>query len=328
MKRICVSKGDHHGLHRGRPAGLGGLCAVKLYNVGMRLVASLQWVKGWKGLITKPSGLGCVIEIMCCHNVNCGANKTQFIWLWVLMVQVLTFSIEDPSWSVVNVSQKTIQAYAKKYMILKVGPAFGFVVFDMVGPEDKTEGGPYYIPSSFPFMLPLYRSQALYVVKAKVSPKVPTGWISNRRLAWKNTKLVSIAEDDIQTIQAQWHGLSIREAMQRVLEQDWQKTPLDRDEDSLVGIGIIETLDDEVDSKEDYGEDGAGEETIDDWLEEEVDDEVDGDGDGDGDGDDLEDDDVDGDGDDIEDEEGVGDIDAEIPMDDGSNSEDGFDDED
>lgn len=213
-------------------------------------------------------------------------------------------------------------------MILKVGPSFGFVVFDMVDASEskdkKDKGGPYYIPSSFPFMLPLYRSPALYVAKAKMSSKVPTGWISDRRLAWRNVKLVSVAEDDIQTIQSQWQGLSIREAMQRVLEHDWKKTVLERDEDALIGIGIIETLDDDVDRKEGYGEEGVGEETIDDWLEEEVDEE----GDGDGDGDDMDDDEGEGEMDEMEDEEGAGDIDAEMPMDDGSNSEDGFDDED
>lgn len=244
------------------------------------------------------------------------------------MVQVLTFSIEDPSWSVVNVSQKTIQAYAQKYMILKVGPSFGFVVFDMVGPEgeeDQEDQGPYYIPSSFPFMLPLYRSPALYVAKAKVSSKVPTGRISDRQLAWKNMRLVSVAEDDIQAIQSQWQGLSIREAMQRVCEHDWLKTPLTRDEDSLIGIGVVETLDDEVDRKEGFGEGEGGEETIDDWLEEE---EMDEEGEGEREGDELDDEEGEGELDELDDEEGVADIDAEMAMEEGSNSDDGFEDED
>jgi hypothetical protein len=251
------------------------------------------------------------------------------------MVQVLTFSIADPSWSVVNVSQKTIQAYAQKYMILKVGQSFGFVVFDMVGPSSSSDsdsddsGAPYYIPSSFPFMLPLYRSPSLYVSKAKVSAKVPTGWVSDRQLAWKNMRLVSVAEDDIQTIQAQWQGLSIREAMQRVSEHGWSKTPLERDEGVLIGIGVVETLEDEIDRKEGYGGGdeggGGGEETIDDWLEEE---EIDEDPDGEGDADDMDDDEAEVGIEDHDDDEGTGDIDAEMPMDDGSNSEDGFEDDD
>lgn len=243
------------------------------------------------------------------------------------MVQVLTFSIDDPSWSLINVSQKTIQAYGKKYMILKVGETQSFVVFDMVGPDDEEDNGPFYIPSSFPFMLPLYRSPSLYVAKAKVSARVPTGWISDKKLAWKNMRLVSVAEDDIQSIQAQWQGLSIREAMQRVLEHDWKKTVLERKEDDLIGINIVETLDDELEKKEGFGDEeeaGGREETIDDWLEEELDNEVDGEGD------DLDDD---GDEDEEEPEEGdedggIGDIDAEMAIEDGAGSEDGFEDED
>lgn len=246
------------------------------------------------------------------------------------MTRVLSFSSDDPTWKTVSLLQKNIKKHGKMYIVLRFDDNYGFVVFDVLDDTkkkskrntlSKTQNELYYIPSSFPFMLPLYRTTTLYVTKVLLPKTVYTGWLDDNTLSWSNVTMKDVADDDILSIQSKWHGISIREAMAIVLQNDWKDICIERDEDTLVGINIVETYDDDEDN-DDYGayidEDMIHEETIDDWLEDDPYEEEEDDDDGEIDDDDEEIDDDDGD---IDDD---GDVEINISIDDGLDSDDDY----
>lgn len=253
------------------------------------------------------------------------------------MVHVLSFSTEDPTWKTVTLVQKNIKKHGKMYIVIRFDDNHGFIVFDLLDDTKKcqpiskkskrdarteTQDVLYYIPSSFPFMLPLYRTNTLYVTKVSMPKSVSTGWIDSRTLSWSNVTMKDVADDDILSIQSKWHGISIREAMMVVLQNDWKHMQLERDEETLIGINIIETYDEEADNDgyELYtDEDMVMEETIDDWLEEDPEEENDEDNEDDDDDEDIDDEDID---DEYIDDEG--DVEINISVDDGLDSDNDY----
>lgn len=209
------------------------------------------------------------------------------------MVQTICFSIEDSGWDIAQVSAKDIHEKGEKRLILKMTDTEAFIMFDMpsIG-GGKGEDDGYHIPCSFPFCLPIYKGDTLYVVKAKVSKSVPTGWISNGRLPWQRVKLMTTHEDDVQEIQSRYTGMSVRKALHQIMMHTWRKHHIEKEEEIYDENEFVETIDEElayVQSKgvgRFEGDAFVAEETIDDWLEEAEDDEVDGEED-----DDLEDED-------------------------------------
>lgn len=194
------------------------------------------------------------------------------------MVQTISFSIEDTGWNVSQVPTKDIHTKGEKRLILKMTDTEAFIMFDMPSCDENE----YHIPCSFPFCLPIYKGGTLYVVKAKVTKCVPTGWISNARLAWKRVKLMATHEDDVQEIQSRYTGMSVRKALHQILMHTWRKHNIEKeDEEYDDENAFVETIDDEltyVQSKDVgrfEGDAFVAEETIDDWLEEAEEDEVD-----------------------------------------------------
>jgi len=198
------------------------------------------------------------------------------------MVQTISFSIEDPGWNVSQVSTKDIHTKGEKRLILKMTDTEAFIMFDMPLSDGEKGDNDYHIPCSFPFCLPIYKGDTLYVVKAKVSKSVPTGWISNGRLPWKRVKLMATHEDDVQEIQSRYTGMSVRKALHQILMHTWRKHHIEKEKECEDENGFVETIDEElayVHSKgvERFeGDAFVAEETIDDWLEEAEEDEVDG----------------------------------------------------